>query len=407
MVLSFVTYGFVIAIMLWGVKFAGIKGFHEDFMSLKKTKALRGVSAVCVILHHISQQEAFKETKTLSFFENIGLYFVAVFFFCSGYGLVKSLRTKPDYFKGFVKNRIVKTLWIPFIINSCLYCLFYKFIMNSDFPVSKWICGVLGLTLINDYAWFPVVLTVLYIAFFFAYRNEGSEKKGNFIVALVIFFMACLFCIEGHLAWWADSRNWYLSNEGWASSKWWMGVKVFWFSGEWWVNSCIAFLMGILFAQKEKGITAWLKKAYFLKYAAVLFLTAAAFVLSFAGMEKFGYWTEWNGTGPGIGNKFITFFLQEPSVIFAVILIFMTMMKFNSVNPVLRFFGNISLETYLMNYMAILLFWSVIYKAGTREPLIVEGNLNLVKYTVCVFAASVVLGLIYKFICTGVKKLIK
>ena len=85
----------------------------------------------------------------------------------------------------------------------------------------------------------------------------------------------------------------------------------------------------------------------------------------------------------------------------------MTMMKFNSVNPVLRFFGNISLETYLMNYMAILLFWSVIYKAGTREPLIVEGNLNLVKYTVCVFAASVVLGLIYKFICTGVKKLIK
>ena len=65
MVLSFVTYGFVIAIMLWGVKFAGIKGFHEDFMSLKKTKALRGVSAVCVILHHISQQEAFKEIKTL------------------------------------------------------------------------------------------------------------------------------------------------------------------------------------------------------------------------------------------------------------------------------------------------------------------------------------------------------
>ena len=45
-------------------------------------------------------------TNTISFFREIGILFVGVFFFTSGYGLHRSFSTKPDYLKGFFKRRI-------------------------------------------------------------------------------------------------------------------------------------------------------------------------------------------------------------------------------------------------------------------------------------------------------------
>lgn len=46
----------VIAIVLViGIKFAKAKEWHEDFVSLDSSKALLGVCAVLVVLHHVSQ----------------------------------------------------------------------------------------------------------------------------------------------------------------------------------------------------------------------------------------------------------------------------------------------------------------------------------------------------------------
>lgn len=407
MIISIVTYALLIGLILAGGKFAGIKGFNEDFVSLNKTKALRGLAALGVILHHVSQQGAFRQTNTLVFFADIGIYFVAIFFFCSGYGLVKSYLTKKDYLNGFIKNRIVKTLLVPFWVNSILYALFFYFVIGAHYPVAKWICGITGITLINEYAWFPIVISILYLAFYFVYKNCKSFAKGNIILAAVILLLASLFWIGGHFAWWNGPSNWYLDDALWEQKKWWMDLKLLWFSGEWWVNTCVAFLFGIVFGQNEEKVILWFKKFYWGKLISAVVIFAGCLWLQSFGMSHFGYWSELSGNGPGIGAKAITWFLQQPSIIMFIVVLFMLMMKFNTENPVTRFFGNISLETYLMNFMAVLLFWPLVYKGRTEEVLVSDGNLNLVLFEVGVVGGSILLGLVYRLVCKHAKKLIK
>ena len=112
------TYFFFFMLLFWGGKNRfGTGEFHDDYASLEVMKSLRGFAAIGVIIHHISQEEVFKQQKVLTPFVNAGAFFVAIFFFCSGYGLIKSLDTKENYLKGFVKNRIVKSIILPFYIN--------------------------------------------------------------------------------------------------------------------------------------------------------------------------------------------------------------------------------------------------------------------------------------------------
>ena len=58
---TYVTYALVLGLMIWGGKFSGFKKdqFHTDSTSLDVTKCLRGLAALGVILHHISQEGAF------------------------------------------------------------------------------------------------------------------------------------------------------------------------------------------------------------------------------------------------------------------------------------------------------------------------------------------------------------
>ena len=104
-----VAYLFIV-LLFWGGKnkFGKKDEFNDDFLSLEVMKSLRGFAALGVILHHISQEYFFQEEGVLSVFVNAGAFFVSIFFFCSGYGLLKSLDTKKDYLKGFIRKRIVR-----------------------------------------------------------------------------------------------------------------------------------------------------------------------------------------------------------------------------------------------------------------------------------------------------------
>ena len=105
-----------LVLLIWGGtnKFGRKLEINEDFTSLEIMKSLRGLAAIGVIFHHISQEDIFQKNQVLSPFVNAGAIFVSIFFFCSGYGLLKSFDSKENYLKGFIKNRLVKTLVLPF-----------------------------------------------------------------------------------------------------------------------------------------------------------------------------------------------------------------------------------------------------------------------------------------------------
>ena len=414
MYFTYIVYALFIMLFIWGGKFAGIyrTQFNEDSSSLEVTKSLRGIAALGVILHHVSQETAFQKIGAVHGFVNIGYLFVAVFFFWSGFGLVKSLESKSDYLNGFMKRRVVKVLVIPFYVNVLIFALFHL-VLGTQMPLAQWITNFLGITLMNDYAWYPIVAGILYTAFYLLFKNLNN-RRGCFgicvaVIGLFILLQGLFFCISGHFAWWAGEKNWWLSGSGWAKAKWWMGFKVFWFSGEWWVNSSPAFVVGLLFAHFESQIRAWFKSFYWLKVLLIFVLTVALTVLSMFAQEHFGYWTEFNGKGPGIINKLFTYIMQVPQSLILVVLLFAVMLKYYASNPVTSFLGKISLETYMMNLMAVTCFRFLLYDRtsdGQMNPFYKAGNYNLALYLIAVIASSIVLALIYRRLNIFVQKLV-
>ena len=123
-------------ILVWGRsnKLFKKNEFNDDFLSLDTMKSLRGFAAIGVILHHISQEQVFQQEGILLPFVNAGAYFVSIFFFASGYGLLKSFNSKPDYLKGFIKKRIVKSIIVPFYVDVLIYGAFIALVR---LPIEK------------------------------------------------------------------------------------------------------------------------------------------------------------------------------------------------------------------------------------------------------------------------------
>ena len=99
-------YPILIFILLWGMKISKKDEFHDGFLSLSQTKSLQGFAAIGIVFHHIGQNTcapwlAPEQTiHGLEPFVPIGYLLVAIFFFCSGYGLMKSFNTKEKLPEG-------------------------------------------------------------------------------------------------------------------------------------------------------------------------------------------------------------------------------------------------------------------------------------------------------------------
>ena len=403
-VLDKITCYLFIILLVWGgtSKFGKKDEFNEDFTSLDAMKSLRGFAAMGVILHHISQEPFFQEEGILTPFVNAGAYFVAIFFFCSGYGLIKSYDSKPNYLKGFIKKRIVRAIVVPFYVNVLVYGLL-KLIVKYPHAKLQWVTNLFGVTMMNRYAWFPIVLALLYLVFYLCFRFIKKRPVSFVIIFIFMIAIGMLFCFIGHYAWWYGPENWWM-DENYAMNEmlWWQNEQIFWFSGEWWVNAAPAFLTGLIFASYEKKIVAFFKKKYAIKFHVLLLITLGLYALNEFGQSKFGYWTEWNGNGPAIGDKIKTYFCQLPLFLVLAVMVFVFMMKYHVSNPVSRFFGKYSLHTYLMNLAAIVALRFIEIPEAILD--LGDTKRNLYLYAVSVIILTVVLGVIEQKITDRVQK---
>ena len=187
-----VCYSFII-LFIWGasVKFGKKGEFNEDVTSLEVMKSLRGFAAIGVIIHHISQEPFFQEEGVLSAFVNAGAYFVAIFFFCSGFGLIKSLDAKKDYLKGFIRKRIIKSIVVPFYVNVLIYG-FLMFIVKYPLDKVQWLTNLSGFTMMNRFAWFPIVLAILYLVFFLCFRFIKNRPACFVVIFIFIIGFICI-----------------------------------------------------------------------------------------------------------------------------------------------------------------------------------------------------------------------
>ena len=174
---------FLLALVLFfGAKSTGRGQWNEEYTSLKQTKILQGITALGIALHHMAQKTCAPWHPTaftvhgLDVFVPVGYLFVAVFLFCSGLGLYKSFKTKPDYLKGFFRRRILPII-IAFYLSEFIYTGI-RLIMGERMNLITILWSLSGLHMANFNAWYVVV-----IPFFFAEtecRPESEIEERNY-----------------------------------------------------------------------------------------------------------------------------------------------------------------------------------------------------------------------------------
>ncbi|MGN0368365.1 MAG: acyltransferase family protein [Wujia sp.] len=306
-----------------------------------------GFFAVLIVFHHIAQTVGAANASAFVILEDFGVGLVGMFFFFSGYGLMRSLRTKPDYLKGFFRKRLPGIL-IPFYVCVIIFVV-AALLTNMEMTIPDLLGYLSGFILINTHMWYIVEIALFYTVFYLLFRFIKDDRKA--LLAMGIFLVVFTIC---SLA---------------------LGHGIYWFQGEWWYNTSLVFLVGMLFAKYETGIFSAFRKHY------RVWLTVCA--LLFLGLNKLtrymlyhhGYWTE-TMTDRGYADKFMTLAPQLAMTISFVVLVVLILMKCKFDNPVLRFLGNISLELYLIHNL-FLTYCKSIAGTGMYVLVCVSGSIIL------------------------------
>lgn len=387
------------------------KDSKAEFLNPAATKSLQGLAAFGVLCHHLSQTAAYGSLNQIQAFLEVGFLFVAVFFFCSGFGLIKSLNTKSGYLNGFLRHRL-PTVIVPFYVMNLFYIV-YHIAIGTKMGLSEWICKVTGVALLNDNAWFVPVIVILYLSFFLIFRAEKSDSKGARAKSFVLIFLVIAvqvgwFLFNKHFPWWLGKANWWRSNAAWATAPWWKTPVALWYEGEWWVNSTIAFLLGMLVAQYQEKFYAFFSKLYWVKLLASFLLFAGAMTLFFYVEHGLGinYWMEFGGNNKTLPRAILMGINALQSLSFCL-LIALIMMKNFAENRVTRFLGNHSLEIYLMQALPLRAFAKVFKIEGDFGAKISVSMTTAVVYTLCVVASTLVLAVVLKFLSGLVLRLFK
>ena len=167
--LMYAVYFMLGALIFCGARVYKRGEWNEENTSLGQTKILQGIAALGVALHHIAQKSCGSWhphqyiVHGLDIFLDLGYIFVAVFFFISGIGLYKSLKTKPDYLKHFFRNRILPII-IAFYLGEFIF-LAARLLMGEPMTAAKMLWYISGLHMANTNGWYLVVIPFFYLFF--------------------------------------------------------------------------------------------------------------------------------------------------------------------------------------------------------------------------------------------------
>lgn len=321
----------LLMIFVWGTHpIKPISSINEDYLSIDTGQCYRGLLALVVVFHHLVQR-----TETgLSFkcFRDVGFLAVAMFFFFSGYGLLKSYIVKQEkYKKGFLLRRLLPILFL-YVVMTALYWLM-NFAGGTYYSITDIIIKIAEGSPIVSFSWYIICILAFYVAFWIL----------MIICQYHYFVIICGGCL------------WYILYAAYCIK---MGYSHYWF------NTCELLIVGMFWAVYEEKIIEIIIKLYLILTPMTWLLFAVCFC--FRGKIY--------SLIPITGISFL--FTMLTAVLF-VISVLLFSLKFQIGNKILRFLGSISLEIYLCQglfitslrsrafYIQNELFWCVMVLTGT------------------------------------------
>lgn len=151
-------------VLIYNIKpVKSLSSFNDNYLSLESCNMLRGFFAVTVVFHHLSQ--IFKTGIIFPLFRNFGTISVAVFFFFSGYGLMKKYITDENYKKGFLLRRLT-VIVIPYIIITAIYWA-YNIIIGNRYSLTDIFIAIWNGSPIAINSWYIINIIIFYTVYYF------------------------------------------------------------------------------------------------------------------------------------------------------------------------------------------------------------------------------------------------
>lgn len=283
-------------LVLFKAQFARNSAFFDDGLSLKNSLPVRGLAAICVIFAH---------TGVIPFWKH-GYMFVGLFFFFSGYGLIKNVISKPRYLDSFLFHRFPSII-VPYYTMNIVYIVVLFFIGGfkppSELLIKSFFIPFLKNGLFITSAWYVVVLCLLYAFFYFSFKKNKFSVA--FFLTTIGIAVYCAFCkyVEKNIIWYGTTP---------------------------------CFLTGILYSRYENQVKIWVKRYY----PFVILCSLALFIVfAFTNIQTHI-------------NRFIFRQIYTNLFIFVIIL---SLYKIKIGNTVSAFLGKISYELYLIHTLFVLL----------------------------------------------------
>ncbi|SCW27360.1 Peptidoglycan/LPS O-acetylase OafA/YrhL, contains acyltransferase and SGNH-hydrolase domains [Eubacterium ruminantium] len=363
-------------LLFWGTKICKRKTWNEGNMSLEHTKCFLGFCAVIVVFHHMAQRTCAGWLNPryirhgLDTFLTAGYPMVATFFFCSGFGLYKSLKTKPDFLRRFIPVRIIPIL-VPTMLTLSVYLWLRhlrKIPLRYDNPFQ-----VNGHETLHPYVWYVPAIITMYLIFYIGFRLFKKDWAGILTVFLGLVAYT-VFCIKFRY-------------------------------GTWWINTPHMFLVGIITAKYEKKIFESCKKFYALKLGIVIILCPILIhLVNNAGemyFKKFHH--PYNYIYAYRANLFTCIFQVLYTFCF-VALYYLLSMKLRIGNKMLSFLGKFTLELYLTHGIFIHMFGYYMIYEGVKPIHYIE---NMPLFVLVVMGLSIPAAFILSLLDKQIGKLLR
>lgn len=186
-----------------------IVGFNDAFLERNTTDSIKGIFIFIVLLSHlrdyITLSGSIPDTLYRSFFSLIGQLMVALFLFYFGYGCYESFKKKENYLRGFLKKRVLKTLF-NFAAALLLYVL-VNAIFHIRFSTKEYLLCWTGWESIGNSNWYIFTIVVLYIMAWAALLLEKKTAAGVSVPVVSILCVAYIYLMHkaGKESWWYDT----------------------------------------------------------------------------------------------------------------------------------------------------------------------------------------------------------
>lgn len=182
----------------WGRRPSELAPFDKD-----RTLPLRGLLALLVVIGHCDLK---MPGSGLLRVLHMATPAVSVFFFLSGYGLVRSvLRNRDGYLVDFLPRSFIK-IGVPLVVATIAACLFLRFMGEAvNLPHRGYELLTRGRNF-PYHSWYVYALLVHYAAFAVAFAR-GTLRRGLVLFALfsVGYYLLVRFGLRWPSVWWRTS----------------------------------------------------------------------------------------------------------------------------------------------------------------------------------------------------------